>query len=437
MKKGFFAALAVLLTGTGLGMGQEQVPAPQQVPEQVPAQGQVPYQRPIPVQEPILTFDAAQPSRSPGIWFGAEYLLWQIKDGPNPIPLATLGNPNAVTPGAIGQPGTVVVMGGSNMDYGRFSGGRLVGGFYLDPDKIWGIEFSGFLLEKKAFGQSLKSDSNGNPQIYRPLNDPDVGESTFFVSDPGFTAGSISLSSSSQLWGTEANLLGTIYRTDKCRITLLTGFRYLGLEERIDVSTLQTTLTDASLCSATQPGVALPAGTVLGVRDSFQTSNQFFGGQFGARAEWFLSKNLFLDMRGQVALGVNHQVIDVNGLTTQIVPGEFPVMVPAGVLATRTNVSHTNIGHYSKDGFSVVPEAQARLGWQWNNYLRTWVGYDFLYMSNVVRPGNQFTRTVDFLAPPTSCSFDPSCPCKDPAPPTFAHSSFWAQGLILGFQFCF
>jgi hypothetical protein len=421
MRKGLFSALAAMFTITGMGISQEQIPP----------QGQTP------IHEPVLTFDTPPPS-SKGIWFGAEYLLWRIKDGPNPAPLATLGDPTAETPGAIGQPGTVVIMGASDIDYGNFSGGRFTTGCWLDQEKNWGVEISGFLLEKKADGQALSSDANGNPQIFRPLNDPDFGESTFFVSDPGFTVGSIALSSSSQLWGAEANVLATLFRNYKCRFTLLAGFRYLGLNERIDVSTLQTTLTDVSLCSAIEPGsIAVPTGTVIGVRDSFETSNQFFGGQFGARAEWFLSSKCFVEVRGQVALGLNHQVIDINGLTTQIEPGRFPVLVPAGVLATRTNASNTNLGHHTKNVFSVVPETQVRLGWQWNTYFRTWVGYDFLYMSNVVRPGNQISRTIDFLAIPTSCAFDPDCPCEFPAPPPFASSGFWAQGVTFGFSLCF
>jgi hypothetical protein len=42
-----------------------------------------------------------------------------------------------------------------------------------------------------------------------------------------------------------------------------------------------------------------------------------------------------------------------------------------------------------RDPFAVLPEGQVRLGFQVNDSLSAFVGYDFLYMSNVARPGSQ------------------------------------------------
>ena len=71
----------------------------------------------------ILAFTgpaAAQTSSSvdDGRFYGrAEYLLWWTKDAPNQVPL--------VTKGFVGNPGTEVLLGGTDVDFGARHGARL------------------------------------------------------------------------------------------------------------------------------------------------------------------------------------------------------------------------------------------------------------------------------------------------------------------------
>ena len=62
------------------------------------------------------------------------------------------------------------------------------------------------------------------------------------------------------------------------------------------------------------PRVPVTGGTTFGVHDQFSTRNRFYGGEIGARAELW-SGNLFVNVRGMVALGSTDQVVDLAGST--------------------------------------------------------------------------------------------------------------------------
>jgi len=64
------------------------------------------------------------------------------------------------------------------------------------------------------------------------------------------------------------------------------------------------------------------------------------------------------------------------------------------------------------------------------------VGYDFLYISDVARPGNQIDGGVNLFRTSLVQQANPpiAAPANDPSRPAFsaAQSNFWAQGLNLG-----
>ena len=55
----------------------------------------------------------------------------------------------------------------------------------------------------------------------------------------------------------------------------------------------------------------------------------------------------------------------------------------------------SNIGHFSQSQFAVVPEIGVKLGYQLTPNLRLQAGYNFLFWSNVVRPGQQIDTSVN------------------------------------------
>jgi hypothetical protein len=62
---------------------------------------------------------------------------------------------------------------------------------------------------------------------------------------------------------------------------------------------------------------------------------------------------------------------------------------------------------------------------------RAYVGYNYLFWSNVLRPGEQIDRTVDLTFVPNA----PRVPFGQNRPlPTFKQADLWAQGLQFGLE---
>ena len=122
-------------------------------------------------------------------------------------------------------------------------------------------------------------------------------------------------------------------------------------------------------------------------------------------------------------------MVNLVGATTRAGAG-----VPAGTVPGGLLVLSTNGGRRARDEFAVVPEIGINVGYQICYWLRAYVGYSFLYWSDVARPGDQFNRVVNPTIVPASNTFgtpigpaQPSC--------TFQHTDFWAQGVNFGLEF--
>jgi len=93
----------------------------------------------------------------------------------------------------------------------------------------------------------------------------------------------------------------------------------------------------------------------------------------------------------------------------------------------------SNIGQRSTDQFSVVPELDFKIGYNFTPRIRTFVGYNFLYWSGVARPGEQIDPRVDVRQVPTVPSFDGAA--HSFPSPMLTNSGFWAQGITAGLEF--
>src|SRR5262249_56255607 len=91
-------------------------------------------------------------------WLGGEYLLWWIKDPTVPVPLVTTSTGATAAERTLGSPGTVVLFGGSDLDYGGFSGARLAGGVWLDHYATVALEGRGFVLDERSLRRSFASN---------------------------------------------------------------------------------------------------------------------------------------------------------------------------------------------------------------------------------------------------------------------------------------
>ena len=105
---------------------------------------------------------------------------------------------------------------------------------------------------------------------------------------------------------------------------------------------------------------------------------------------------------------------------------------PGGVL-----VPPFNIGRQENNKFAVVPELRVDLGYYLFEDVKLFVGYDFLYWTNVVRPGNQIDLFVNDTLNPASPRFNQggeAVGVKTPAVDFQGQSNFFAHGLHFGLQ---
>jgi hypothetical protein len=345
-----------------------------------------------------------------------DFLLWRIKHGPLPVPLVTTGSPSDANPGALGQPHTQVLFGGSGLDYGTFPGGRLELGFWLDAGSRFGVDFGGFALGQQRTTFSAFSDAAGNPVLSVPIfNAQTQKEDQLPVAAPGAFAGGVVVSSTSQLWGADVNGDVNVYRGPGFQADLLAGFRYLNLRERLGLQT-----PDVRLPSSSGQG----GGTEFNTVDDFRTENQFFGGQLGGRIGYCWQR-WTVDLTGTVALGSTYQTIDIDGFGVATGSNGVPQFVPGGIFAQPSNMYR-----YWAWDFTVTTQAELKVGFQVCRNVQLTAGYDFLYWSSVVRPGEQINREVNVSQSPLLGGGTPSGPAQPVAP--LSRTEFFAHGLSLG-----
>jgi hypothetical protein len=347
-------------------------------------------------------------------YVSTDYLLWFIK-GSNTPPLVTRGSAGDPIPGALGLPGTTVLFGGGSVENDPFSGGRLNAGYWFGDQHLLGIDFSGFFLGQT--GKNFSATSTGTPILTRPFVDAATGtETTELVAGPGVLAGTVSVNTESQMWGYEANLRSNLCAGQFCGVDYfvdgILGFRGLGLDESIHI--------DEALAVLGGPS----AGQQFAIADHFNTQNRFYGGQFGFLTEYRWDRWV-LDVNTKFGFGPTQEMVRISG-STAITPVGGPTQVfNGGLLALPSN-----IGNYTRDTFTFVPEFGLNLGYQCTDHIKIFVGYTFLYWSDVVRPGEQIDRVVNTNQLPPAIPGGPARPQF-----TFNGSDFWAQGVNFGVEF--
>jgi Putative beta barrel porin-7 (BBP7) len=344
----------------------------------------------------------------------AEYLLWWVKDYNVPV-LATTGIGNST--GVLGQPGTVVLFGPGDVKFGARSGGRLSGGYWLDDCHMCGVDGSIFVLGEQSF--RFTATSNQFPRIARPFFSPNVNrEVVETTTAPGLSTGGVAIVGSSDLWGAELNARHRCREGCASYLDLFAGGRYLNLSEQLNII-------EGIVAGPQAPE---PLGTRILVNDQFTTRDQFWGGQLGVRGERSWGR-FFTNVRASIALGDTHQTLDIRGAQIIVRPGQPPQFFTGGLLAVSTN-----IGRFTRDEFSVVPEVALNVGYSITPRWRLFAGYSALFWSNVIRPGDQIDRVVDVTFVPNP---PPGVAPSGQRRPTvlFQQSDLWVQGVNAGLEY--
>ena len=357
-------------------------------------------------------------ARAERFWAESEYLLWWIKAAPVPTPLVATGPITGNLAPILGQPGYQTLLGGSDVDLGSRSGGRFTLGGWVDSERSIGLEATYFFLCSHATEQGVASSGlPGSAFLALPFFDvTTLDESSTRIALPGGFSGIATLANSMRMQGWEATGVFNLARSDRGRLELIGGFRYWNLDEELEFATNSVTV--------------IGPADVFQTNDEFATNNHFYGGQIGVRGEINRGR-FFLQGGGKVALGSMRQTVNTSGglLTNDFNNLGDPQLFPGGYLTAPTN-----IGHQSRDRFAVIPEFNLSVGVQVTQAIRVKVGYTFLYVSDVVRPGDQVDRGINPIGP--GFTGIPNTPLTGPARPAprFESTDIWAHGLNFGVE---
>jgi hypothetical protein len=383
------------------------------------------------------------------LYGGVDYLLWWMNGAKLPVPLVSTGPIETTHHGFVSSPDTTILYGGPHspamggndtQDFAGFSGSRITIGGWIDPARTYAVEGSGFLLQQRSAGFAIQSNQNGLPIINIPVFNtipytPGGGrpgglppnedglpaslplEPNRFDGNAGVFAGGVRIRNTLQLWGADLTGVAVIYRSPSLEVSGLAGLQYLDLSESFG---LLYHSTGVSGVYTGQSGSAF---------DSFKTTNRFYGAGIGVRAvttygPWSVQAT------GRIAIGASSETLSVQGGYQAL---NFPTVGlksgPEGVFAQPANE-----GKFSSTRFAVVPQGQVKLGYDVTPWLRLTVGYEVLYDSDVIRPGDQISRFIpkgqtfeQALVPPSLTS-----PVK-----RFRSTDFLAQGVTIGASFRF
>jgi hypothetical protein len=400
-----------------------------------------------------------------GLFYGsAEYLLWHIQSGsaPNlssvtPVGVLTVPTQNILiaNPGLFSLTNNLLPVflqanpGTTPLQTGEHSGGRFTAGYWLDTDRTLGFEGSFFFVERLNGTFAASNTNTSNPFAVNTglSNNLTIITPTFSFAQNfpviflGQASAAVVGSSTTEMWGGEANVRCIGLHYGCLSLGALAGFRYLDFSESLSVNdTVGLTLTPQSSFAVVGTGGGAttfnftppPANIQFVTADSIRTHNHFYGGQIGADAD-IVCGGFFFNARGKLGLGAMHEVVNINNstTTTQVgFPGPAVTTGPGGLLT-----SGADIGQHGRNRICFLPEGNLRFGYCFNRWVRAWVGYDALYISNAVRPGsvagaNSISATVNVAGVSNMVNV------QQPAF-RFADTNVFAQGVNFGVEFTY
>jgi Putative beta barrel porin-7 (BBP7) len=390
------------------------------------------------------------PDRGPPpyqVWASADFLVWKIHSAS--LPTLTSGVvPFGVVEYNTGPAGIIhnfaalslqstASVATPNLSLNEQFGGRFTAGMWLDPEQSLGIESSFFFLNSRSTGFSSTTDGQINQAgVVFPggLNTVMLTGGTLTQTNTAFVVrqanADLAGTFSNGLWGAELN--ARCASTALGAVSSFVGFRYINFHEDLAMqNSAQAFLPSAFDFAGVQPGSTFPANVQFNNADTIKTHNDFYGGQVGLNIDMFVNR-FILDLRGKVALGVMHQSADVFGSTTTT--SQLNATSPPNVATTPGGLLSGPLdnGTHSRNVLSWAPELNAKVGYMVTPSIRAYLGYDFLYLWNVLRPSDLTglstsgaTVTVAGVPNPLTVT-QPAFQFKD--------SNVWVQGVNVGVE---
>jgi hypothetical protein len=408
------------------------IPAPTGEPGALP--GGTEISRPLtpvgppPVEPPPVVLDEtpAKPvkiekvqSRGPlGPWWDTdELLLWWPKS--HPLPTLVTGTRTGAVP-VIGGPDTQVLVGEGTLANQVVAGGRFVRGWSLNQEQTVGLEFAYFFLGSRTSDVTVASLNSRFSHIGLPYTDAFTGrEDAITIASPNGPQSYLTVGVTSRVQGFEANFLANLFARDRAKLHFLAGYRYFQLNEGLRIE--QTYIEAPPFRDSTMIGRAA---------DQFDTANRFSGGQLGLQGD-FNRGPFFVEVVGKVAFGQNFEVVRIGGETHTVTVGNGPERhrsFQSGMYAQPGNTARV-----TNAAFAVVPEGIFKVGLKTGDRSRFYAAYNFLYLSDAVRPGDQVDRTLSASQVPLLTGVRPGSWSDRPVA-SVNRTDFWVQGVVIGFE---
>lgn len=376
---------------------------------------------PTPTIRPKMNDRDAQPNKVLGSWWDTdELLIWWPKATPLPPLITASRGANPV----YGANTTTLLAGTKAIDTQDHAGYRLTFGWSLNNEDTLGFEGRYFFLGTRTFSESATDLGDDR---YRTIglsfaNALTGQEDALVLARAGVSNALVTASSSTRVQGAEANIIGNLYASGGLKIHAIGGYRFLQANEGLRVES-----TWLEYGSPANVGGHHALGMIA---DQIDAHNEFHGGQVGLMAD--AHRGLFyVELTGKAAIGTNFEMVRIDG-ATHLITANYPIPLyqswHGGVYAQGTN-----IGRYTRSQFAVVPEGMFKVGLKMGDRGRFYVGYNFLYMSDVVRPGDQIDRTLNPNQIPLIARGVPFTGPERPVP-TLVRTDFWTRGLMIGFE---
>lgn len=361
-------------------------------------------------------------------WVDAGWIFWTTKGQNLPalVTAAPAGTPRDVA-GVIGQPNTTVLYGNNTVNDQWRSGFYLNTGLWFDECNTCGIEGNFFFLgeQRDSFTAACPPGVSPTRVVTRPFTNGLTGQGdTQLVCFPDVLTGSITVDTNTEVIGGGVNFVKNLCCGPCGRFDLLLGYQYFHLGDEVNIT--ESNLTALNDVFRPDGTLVVPQGTQFTVKDRFRTQNDFHGGTIGFATERRFGDRWYFGLRSTVALGSVRQNVRIDG-STVVQPVNAPAETYVGGLLTQPS----NIGNYTQNKFAVMPTVGVKLGAQITENIRTYVGYDFMYISSVVRAADQIDLRVNptQIPPRTNVTTGPALPAFTPNT-----SDFWMQGIRVGVE---
>ncbi|CAN5329231.1 hypothetical protein BH11PLA2_BH11PLA2_01430 [soil metagenome] len=405
-------AILLLFVGVSASKADDELPLPGTpvsrplTPVVEPPQKLPPVEPPsaeTPVEPPVVA-EAGKPVVIGPIrenWSHYDLLLTWSKA--QPVPPLLMGNNDSL------------LVGGSSLGNKAHAGFRFGMGWASSADREWGFEFEGMFLGTYEATQSF---TQGN--LNRPFLNTETGRASQLIVN-GSGSGGVQVTTTTRVQGWEVTGLKNLVDAGDVIVNALGGYRYFGANEGLHIQQQSLRLANANNPAA-----------IWGIYDQFDARNNFQGGQIGlqfdsVRANWLVS------FRATTAFGTNFQTVQATGrssMTTAALPQPLVQPYNAGFLAVNSNS-----GRVMQPKFAVLPEARLNVGYRIGGQCHLFAGYDFMYLSNAVRPGDQVDLAVNTAQVPALGGVSgPVFNGANRPVVSFQRTDFWVQGITLGFD---